>query len=84
MIHSMNFNVVDSASARLCRGQHELDGIDLPYQLASQNSVEIPLAFAIEDKTALHNLRGVLTYMAQVLYCQSCEGLYNNLYKIGR
>lgn len=63
----MNFNVVDSASARLCRGQHEQDGVQLPHQLGGQTRVEIPLAFSVEDNTATHQLRGVLTYMTQVL-----------------
>lgn len=65
MIHSMNFNVVDSANARLCRGQHEQDGVELPHQLASQSRVEIPFAFAVMDSTMVHQLRGVLTYMTQ-------------------
>lgn len=62
----MNFNVVDSAEARLCRGQHEQDGVDLPHQLSGQDKVEIPLAFGVENTTSLHNLRGILTYMIQV------------------
>lgn len=66
MIHSMNFNVVDSANARLCRGQHEQDGVELPHQLASQSRVEIPFAFVVMDSTMVHQLRGVLTYMTQV------------------
>jgi hypothetical protein len=66
LIHSMIFNVVDSTNARLCRGQHEQDGVELPHQLASQSRVEIPFAFAVADSTMLHQLRGVLTYMTQV------------------
>lgn len=66
LIHTMNFNVVDSASARLCRGPHELDGVELPHQLDGHSRVEIPLAFSIEDTLTPHNLRGVLTYMTQV------------------
>jgi len=66
LIHSMNFNVVDSAEARLCRGQHEQDGVDLPHQLSGQDKVEIPLAFAVDNTKTLHNLRGILTYMIQV------------------
>ena len=66
LIHSMTFNVLDSNGARLCRGQHELDGVKLPHQLAGQSRVEIPLAFAVQDTTSLHQLRGVLTYMTQV------------------
>ncbi len=62
----MIFNVVDSTNARLCRGQHEQDGVELPHQLASQSRVEIPFAFAVADSTMLHQLRGVLTYMTQV------------------
>ena len=66
MIHSMIFNVIDSTNARLCRGQHEQDGVELPHQLTSQSRVEIPFAFAVADSTMLHQLRGVLTYMTQV------------------
>lgn len=66
LIHSMIFNVLDSTGARLCRGPHELDGVELPHQLDSQTRVEIPLAFAVLDSTTLHHLRGVLTYMTQV------------------
>ena len=67
----MIFNVVDSPNARLCRGQHEQDGVELPHQLTGQSRVEIPLAFAVQDTTTLHHLRGVLTYMTQVIDCKN-------------
>lgn len=64
----MIFNVIDSSNARLCRGQHEQDGVELPHKLTSQSRVEIPFAFAVADNTILHQLRGVLTYMTQVIH----------------
>jgi len=66
LVRSLNFNVIDSTAARLCRGQHEQDGVDLPHQLTEKSYAEIPLAFSVEDNTTLHHLRGVLTYIAQV------------------
>lgn len=65
-IHSMVFNVTDSASARLCRGPHEQNGVELPYQLAGKTQVEIPLAFNVDDSLIVHHLRGTLTYEKQV------------------
>lgn len=66
LVRSLNFNVIDSTAVRLCRGQHEQDGVDLPHQLTEKSFAEIPLAFSVEDNTVLHHLRGVLTYVAQV------------------
>ena len=67
LIRSMNFNVVDSAEARLCRGQHEQDGVDLPHQLAEKTKVDIPLAFSLDNTITAHQLRGTLTYVVQVV-----------------
>ena len=68
LIKSMIFNVVDSPRARLLRGSHEQDGVELPHQISPQTKVEISLAVAVDDSTCSHHLRGVLTYMAQVQY----------------
>ena len=64
LIKSMIFNVVDSAGARLLRGPHEHDGVELPQHLNRQAKIEISLAIAIDDSSCSHHLRGVLTYMA--------------------
>ena len=66
LVRAINFNVIDSTVARLCRGQHEQEGVDFPHQLTEKSFAEIPLAFSVDDNMALHHLRGVLTYIAQV------------------
>jgi len=65
VIKSINFNVIDSSSARMLRGAHEQDGVQLPFEIAGKTQIEVPLAFAVEDSHASHQLRGVVTFMAQ-------------------
>ena len=62
----MVFNVVDSPRARLLRGSHEQDGVELPHQIPPRAKIEISLVVAVDDSTCSHYLRGILTYMAQV------------------
>ena len=76
VIKSINFNVIDSSSARMLRGAHEQDGVQLPFEIAGKAQIEVPLAFAVEDSHASHQLRGVVTFMAQVgVDCNECFGL---------
>lgn len=62
----MVFNIFDSPNARLCRGPHEQNGVELPHQLAGKTQIEIPLAFNVENFLILHRLRGVLYFKKQV------------------
>lgn len=66
LIKSMVFNVVDSPRARLLRGSHEQDGVELPHQIPPRAKIEISLVVAVDDSTCSHYLRGILTYMAQM------------------
>jgi hypothetical protein len=76
VIKSINFNVIDSSSARMLRGAHEQDGVQLPFEIAGKTQIEVPLAFAVEDSHASHQLRGVVTFMAQVgVDCNELAGL---------